>query len=448
MDARTLQEDVIKGYEEVFEELVGQGESTFSSLRDLRTNAFARFKESGFPTTRHEEWRFTNVTPIANTKFAFLDGTLSAKKITDISRWNIAGEDVASLVFVDGQWSEALSNIVALPKGVRFLPLSQAATNGAAEALDQLGRITDIDSNPFCALNTALFSEGVLITVPDGTTVRQPLLILMLTTPRLETLAVFPRILVNVGRQSSLSLVEIYGGGGSTPGLTDIVTEVFVGEGATVEHDRLQVESEAHYHMSTMTVRQEQGSVFLSNSITFGGGLVRNNVHVTLGGPGGECTLNGLAIGNGTQLIDNHTSIDHAADHCTSHELYKTILDGAAHGVFNGKIFVRPGAQKTDAKQTNKTVLLSNEALMNTKPQLEIFADDVKCTHGAAVGQLDDEQLFYLRTRGIGREEARAMLTQAFANDVIERIHVDAVRARLEHFLRSRLEGSRNEELS
>ena len=448
MNTRPLQQDVFKGYEDAFEELVGQAGPVSSSLRDLRTNAFARFKESGFPTTKQEEWRFTNVAPIANTRFAFLDGMLSAKEVRDISRWSIAGDAVASLVFIDGQWSEPLSKTAALPKGVRFLPLSRAAVEGATDALEQLGRITDIDGNPFCALNTAMFREGVLITVSDGTTVRQPLQILMLTTPRPESLAVFPRILVNVGRQSSLSLVEIHGGGGSTPGLTDIVTEVFLGEGATVEHDRLQVESEAHYHMSTMTVRQEQGSVFLSNSITFGGGLVRNNVHVTLGGVGGECTLNGLAIGNGRQLIDNHTSIDHAADHCTSHELYKTILDGAAHGVFNGKIFVRPGAQKTDAKQTNKTVLLSTEALMNTKPQLEIFADDVKCTHGAAVGQLDDEQLFYLRTRGIGREEARAMLTQAFANDVIERIHVDAVRARLEQFLQLRLEGRRSEELS
>jgi Fe-S cluster assembly protein SufD len=237
--------------------------------------------------------------------------------------------------------------------------------------------------------------------------------------------------------------VESYVGIGEDNYLTNAVTEVVVGEGTTVEHDKLQLESLSAFHIGTTAIQQLAGSSVTSNSVALGGALVRNTVSVVLDGERCECTLNGLSLGTERQLIDNHTSIDHAHPHCESHELYKSVLDGAAKGVFNGKITVRRDAQKTDAKQTNKTLLLSDDATINTKPQLEIFADDVKCTHGATVGQLDEEQLFYLQTRGIGIEAARDLLTFAFATDVINRIHVEPLHAQLDTLLHNRLRQGR-----
>ena len=416
------------------------------SLRALRRRAFTLFSEAGLPTTRQEEWRFTNVSPIGKLEFAVDGEDRSSLPSPGSAGDSLAGVNALCVGLIDGHWVDQREGIQGLPAGVHVLPLHRAAERISGDLLVRLGGITDMESNAFAALNTSLFGDGVLIVVPDGVVLDRPLEIDMLSTAGTKGVprAVFPRILVIAGRNSSLSLVEVYRGSGA--GLTDTVVEIYVAEGAKVEHDRLQAESLEQYHINTMSVRQEQGSVFTSNAITFGGSLVRNGIQVTLAGPGAECTLNGLSIGTGAQHIDNHTTIDHAAELCTSHELYKTILDGSAHGVFNGKIFVRPGAQKTDAKQTNKTILLSDAALMNTKPQLEIFADDVKCTHGATVGQLDDEQLFYLRARGIGKDEARDMLTLAFANDVVSRVHVDAMREHLDQLLRLRLEGGRNKE--
>jgi Fe-S cluster assembly protein SufD len=247
------------------------------------------------------------------------------------------------------------------------------------------------------------------------------------------------------GENSRATIAEQYGSVDGTSYLTNSVTEMVVGPNAVIEHDRLQQEHEQAFHIGTMHVRQESGSVFTSNAINLGGSLVRNTITVVLNGRHIESTLNGLSLGTGTQLVDNHTMIDHANPDCASHELYKSILDGHSRGVFNGKIFVRKDAQKTDAKQTNKTLLLSDEATIDTKPQLEIFADDVKCTHGATVGQLDEEQVFYLRSRGIDEIDARDILTYAFAADVVERIHLDSLKRRLEGLLHARLDrGRRN----
>ncbi len=443
MATRTETAVSLQTYTEAFAKLSAQDGGGSSALHALRQRAFALFAASGFPTTRQEEWRFTNVAPIARTRFTVDAGARVEVKETEFTGFAPSGDESYVVTFIDGVWSPSRSHIDGLPAGVNVSPLLGATGNGSKQFLDRLGALTDLDSNPFAALNTSLFTDGVLIAVGDRTIVERPIHVVMITTQDGTTAprAVFPRILVFAGRESECSIAEIYQGDAS--GLTNAVAEFSLEEGSKVHHDRIQMESLLHYHINTLTVRQAQGSVFTSNAVTFGGALVRNGLHVTLAGSGAECTLNGLAIGTGTQHIDNHTSIDHAAERCTSHELYKTILNDSAHGVFNGKIFVRPGAQKTDAKQTNKTVLLSDSALMNTKPQLEIFADDVKCTHGATVGQLDDEQLFYLRARGIGKDEARDMLTLAFANDVVTRVHDRAVREQLDHLLRQRLEGDR-----
>ena len=442
----TETQTALRSFEEDFQEQCARDGSEPVLLQSLRQTAFAHFKGAGFPTNKQEEWRFTNVAPIARTVFVVHDSGIAGEQIQDVSRWQVAGEKAVTMVFFNGVWLEHLSTFDGLPPGVQILPLSRAIASGAPGLFEKIGRITDTESNAFSALNTSLFKDGVLVSVADGVVFERPIQVLMLSRADETPRATFPRILVMAGRNSSVSIVEVYGGDGDGPGLTNAITEVYLGEGAHVEHDKLQQESLSHYHIATMVVRQERDSVFTSNAITLGGMLVRNGVYVTLAGPGADCTLNGLAVGAGTQHLDNHTSIDHAVEKCTSHELYKTILDGSSRGVFNGKIFVRPDAQKTDAKQTNKTVLLSDNAVMNTKPQLEIFADDVKCTHGATIGQLDEEQLFYLRARGIDREAARDMLTLAFANDVVTRIHVDALKNQLDQLLRSRLQGGRRQE--
>ncbi len=444
MTTQTESTPALRVFTDAFDALLSRDGVEAAAIRALRKRAFALFRNAGFPTTRQEEWRFTNVAPIARGTYTVDTAPTAAPG--DALRAGIAGERACSVTVLDGRWSAGHSSIQGLPPGVEVRPLREGEAQAPAEVLSHVGSVTDIEGNAFAALNTALFRDAVVVVVADGIVVERPIEILFTVSPGEPARAVFPRLLVVAGKNSQFSIVETFGGNGTASGVTNAVAEFIIGEGARVEHDRLQNEPSQHFHINTLSVRQEQGSVFTSNALTFGGALVRNGIHVTLAGSGAECTLNGLAIGTGAQHIDNHTTIDHAAASCTSHELYKTILGATAHGVFNGKIFVRPGAQKTDAKQTNKTILLSNDAVMNTKPQLEIFADDVKCTHGATVGQLDDEQVFYLRARGIGEAEARAILTLAFANDVVSRVHDDAVREQLDHLLRDRLEGGRTEE--
>jgi Fe-S cluster assembly protein SufD len=283
--------------------------------------------------------------------------------------------------------------------------------------------------------------DGAFIYLPDGTQLEEAIHLLFLASggEQLQN----PRNVIVTGRDCRLSIVETYHTTGTPLYWTNVVSEVVVGEKTVLEHDKLQAESVHAYHVGTTTIAQAAGSRVTSNSIAFGGAIVRNNVNVRLGGEQSECTLNGLSVATGAQLIDNHTAIDHAMPNCASHELYKAIHDGKSRGVFNGKIFVRQDAQKTDAKQTNKTLLLSDDATIDTKPQLEIFADDVKCTHGATVGQLDEDQVFYLRSRGIAEEDARDILTFAFASDVAGRVHVDPLRDQLDAMLHARLRQGR-----
>ncbi len=304
-----------------------------------------------------------------------------------------------------------------------------------AEAEEHLGRHARLEDNAFTALNTALFRYGALVRVPRGKVIEEPVYLLFLSAPGPSPLANYPRNLILAGASSQLSLVEIYASLGEAPSFTAAVTEILVEDGAIVDHSKVQQEGPGAFHFANTQVRQDRASNFSSVFVGLGAQWARNEVRVLLDGEGCECTLNGLYQATGRQHMDNHTVIDHARPHCASHELYKGILDEQAHGVFNGKIFVRQDAQKTDAKQTNQTLLLSEDATINTKPQLEIYADDVKCTHGATVGQLDAEALFYLRTRGVGREDARALLTYAFANDILGRMRISALRHRLEHAL-------------
>jgi Fe-S cluster assembly protein SufD len=418
--------------------------SSGAPVHALRRKAFSYFTGQGFPTTSDEEWRFTSLSTLAKIPFApvFREERTAVRSV-DAARFFFQDLEGIRLVFVDGHFSPELSHAPGTSKGIFTGGLASMITSRDRTVADYLGRFAGIEMDPLAALNTAFLQDGACIMVPDGLHLEHPVQILYLSGSRNEPFLTVPRNLIIVGKGSHLSLVETYAGSEGNRYFTNAVTEILVGPNAIVEHDKLQVESESAFHIGTSVIHQHEGSTYTANSISVGGSLVRNTVTAVLSGEHCECTLNGLSLATGEQLVDNHTAIDHAKPNCVSHELYKSILDGRARGVFNGKIFVRKDAQKTDAKQTNKTLLLSDDATIDTKPQLEIFADDVKCTHGATVGQIDEDQVFYLRSRGIGIEQARDVLTYAFAADVISRVHIDPLRDQLEGVIHARLQKGR-----
>lgn len=402
-------------------------------LDALRETAMRQFTAHGFPATREEEWRFTNVAPIARVPFE--PAQAAALPAGSLEALLPAGVDVSRLVFVNGRFAPELS--VTLD-GLRAGSLAESLRAEPEAVQAHLARHADIAANPFVALNTAFIEDGAYARIPKGAVVERPIYLLHLTVPGAAPAASHPRTLVTVGPNAQVTLVEIYAGVGGQVYFTNAVTEIAAGEGAVVDHYKIQLENTNAFHVATMQVRQGRSSHFSSHSISLGGALVRNDANTRLA-EGSEGTLNGLYLANGAQHVDNHTVIDHAEPHASSHELYKGILDGRASAVFNGKIYVRKDAQKTDAKQTNKNLVLSDEAVINTKPELQIWADDVRCTHGATIGQLDSEAVFYLQSRGIGREQARDLLTFAFARDIIERVKIQPLRERLERLLFERL---------
>ncbi|MCX6135614.1 MAG: Fe-S cluster assembly protein SufD [Ignavibacteriales bacterium] len=424
---------------EAFERTLNGASKT--ELHSLRCEAIGKFSDGGFPTTRHEEWKFTNVSPIAKIDFEPVL-RYDSRGILPSRLQPFSFGTHHQLVFVDGQYSSELSTKGALPKGVYCGSIAAAVREGEARLQQFLGTQVKVDETPFVSLNTAFLNDGAFIFIPDGVVLEESIHLLFVASGVIDAL-VSPRNLIVLGKKSQASVVESYVAIADTRYFTNAVSEIIAGDDAIFEHDKLQNESLAAYHVAMIHARLGAKTTFTSNSIALGGSIVRNNVTAILDAEGSECTLNGLSLGTATQLIDNHTTIDHAKPHCASHELYKSILDGKSRGVFNGKIFVRPQAQKTDAKQTNKTLLLSDEAVVDTKPQLEIFADDVKCTHGATVGQLDAEQVFYLRSRGIDVVSARDMLTFAFAGDVVNRVHVEPLRTQLGELIRGRLDQGR-----
>jgi Fe-S cluster assembly protein SufD len=365
--------------------------AAISELAEIRKRAAELFETRGYPTTRDEEWRFTNVAPIAKASFPVIAPN---------------------------------PNGHSLREGLERHP-------GLIE--EHLGQHASSEANAFVALNTAKFEDGAFVHVPRNTVVEEPLWI---DFTAVADRATHPRNLIIVDANSQVRIVERYRGSGRY--FTNAVTEIVVGENSIVEHVKLEEESPESFHVATIQVSQSRNSNFKSHNISFGGALVRNDVNTVLS-TGCEGTLNGLYLVSGKQHIDNHTALDHAAPHAASYEVYKGILDGTSSAVFNGKIFVRKDAQKTDAKQTNKNLVLSEGATINTKPELQILADDVRCTHGATIGQLDQEALFYLRTRGIGTTDARDLLIYAFARDIIDRIGIPNIREYLEGALFERL---------
>jgi Fe-S cluster assembly protein SufD len=409
-------------------------------LHDLRERGASAFTSLGFPTVRDEEWRFTNVAPVAAGEFRLAPEAAVAASVLESLPY--AGAVAQRLVVVNGRFAPELSRISGLPRGVRAGSLA-AAVNGDLQAETEivqryLGQLADFSTRAFAALNTAFIEDGAFVHVPDGVALEQPLQILFVSAADQPAVS-HPRTLIVVGERSRAQIVETYVGTADVQYFANAVTEVFVGESGVLDHYKVQQESVHAFHLGGMHVNAARSARFSSHSFSLGGKLVRNDALATLDGEGAEVTLNGLYLADGDRLVDNHTTIDHARPHCPSHEVYKGILGGRARAVFNGKIIVRQDAQKTDAKQTNRALLLSDEALINTKPQLEIFADDVKCTHGAAIGQLDEDAIFYLRARGLTFFEARDMLIHAFAGEILERVQVEPLKTALESELYAQL---------
>jgi Fe-S cluster assembly protein SufD len=409
-------------------------------LERVRDDAWQRFLSIGFPTIRDEEWRFTNVAAIAEGGFTLAPPALSPVAAADLAPLRLRGA-AAELVFVNGRFAPALSRRGGLPDGGRVESLAASLEVRGHEIEPYVAQVAPLERHPFVALNTAFIDEGACVELGPGTVVSGAIHLLFIATDAgSRATMTHPRIVVALGARARATLVETYAGAGDHRYFTNAVTQVSLGEEAVLDHYKLQYESVGAYHVGAIHVDAGRGAVCASHSISVGGALVRNDVVAVLNGEGVECSLNGLYLADGQRLVDHHTTIDHARPHCGSREIYNGILADRARGVFNGKIIVRPDAQQTDAKQTNRALLLSEDALINTKPQLEIFANDVKCTHGAAVGQLDDEALFYLRSRGLSDAAARRMLIQAFAANVLNLLPLEAVRAGVEARLHQQLE--------
>lgn len=398
-------------------------------LRKQREDAFATFQKLGFPTMRDEDWHFTNIAPVAERTFSLANPGVVAKE--ELEHFRLRHEEWNGVVLVNGIFSRKLSSLKGLGKGATVRALSEGTSDipGAAEEL--IGKVAPADT-AFTALNAAFMQDALLIRVARDAVLDVPIHIMHVNVGVKVRQASHPRVLISCEQNSRAVVIESFFSNKESEYLTNAVTEVTLAEGAHLAHYKVQRESTAGFHVGTASVRQGRSSNYVSFSFATGAALSRTNIYTVLDGEAATCTLNGLYMVDGKQHVDHQTKIEHVQPHCPSREVYKGILDGESHGVFNGKVYVHPEAQKTDGKQSNNNLLLSDKARIDTKPQLEIFADDVRCTHGATVGRLDEVGLFYMKSRGIGDVRARQLLTYAFAADVLEMIGLDELREALE----------------
>jgi Fe-S cluster assembly protein SufD len=411
-------------------------------LRKLREDGFARFCEVGFPTTRDEDWRFTNVSAIAKSRFRLAGKSEFAVAHTETAAHQIASHQIADsacrLVFVNGHLSAELSSLETLPSAVEVNGLGAKIESDPSSVERHLGRYLNTQRDAFSALNTAFAGDGGYVHVARGTVLEQPIHLLFVATgdsSESGLLMTHPRNLIVAEAESEVTVVEEYISLDESVSFCNTATELVAGDGATVSHYMLERENRNAFNVSTLRMQQGRSANVSSHSVLLGGALVRNNVHPVLAGEGGECLINGLFAGSGEQHLDNYMLVEHASPHCGSRQFYNGILNDRAHGVFHGRIIVHNDAQKTDAKQTNRNLLLSDNARVDTKPQLEIYADDVKCTHGATIGQIDEGALFYLRSRGIEEAAARKMLLSAFASECLDRMKPGAARSYVEKLI-------------
>jgi Fe-S cluster assembly protein SufD len=400
-------------------------------LRELRRDAFARFCEVGFPTTHDEDWRFTNVSAIAQTPFRLTRNSRARPSQQELERYRVAGV-ACELVFVNGRFAPELSLPGKLPDEMKVSSLAEEISSNPGPIEPHLGRYLDIRRDAFCALNTAFVEDGAYVHIPRGTLVEQPICLLFVSTGDDAPSMSHPRNLIVAEEDSQATIVEDYVSLDGGAAFCNTVTELVAGDHTVLSHYMIEREHKEAFNVSTLRIQQGRSTNVVSHSVLLGGALVRNNVHPVLAGEGGECLINGLFIGNGGQHLDNYMLVEHASPRCGSRQFYNGILDGHAHGVFHGRIIVHKDAQKTDAKQTNRNLLLSDDAQMDTKPQLEIYADDVKCTHGATIGQIEGDALFYLRSRGIDEVSARKLLLFAFASECLDRMKQGPVHRHVE----------------
>jgi len=430
-------------------ELIKQESSYLEALRDLhsaqpasnvewldslRNTAMERFSELGFPSVKDEEWKYTNVAPIA--RMSIQPSAASAD--LELANFEVPEANDSQLVFINGKLQRDRSSVTALPDGVTAVDLVEACGSDHSTILrEHLARFADYVSSGFTALNTGFISDGVFIHVRRNVEVSQPIHILFISDGAQPV--TFPRVLIVAEENSSATIVESYLGANGAEYFTNAVVEVALKDAARLEHYKVQREGSDAFHVATTVAELGNNASYNTTTLNLGAKLSRHDVRTIMDHEGAECWVDGLYLVSENQHTDTHSVIDHRKPHCTSHQLYKGILDGKSRAVFNGKIFVRHDAQKTDAMQTNKNLLLSNEARVDTKPQLEILADDVKCAHGAAVGQIEEDELFYLETRGIHPDLARNLLTYGFAEEVINKIKVESIKRQLDEAVLNRL---------
>lgn len=404
-------------------------------LAQLRQSSLESFENLGFPTSKNEDWKYTNLSRLSQIQFRLGDGeNEKARKTVEPYLRNENFVTECRLVFVNGQFSQDLSFSGKSPSGTVMTSLAEGLEKHPDIIKKYLNSVCDVRSQAFAALNTAFLRDGAFIYLPQNTVLKEPIHLVFFSSGK-EVVS-FPRNLVIAEGGAEATVIETYAGEGQNY-FTNSMTEIIAGPNSEVRHYKIQNEAMEAFHIGSVCVRQGRDSRFFSHLMSVGGHLVRNDIEVKLADEGGMCHLNGLFAARDRQHVDNRTFIDHAHPHCESHELYKGILDGQARGVFNGKILVRADAQKTDAHQTNRNLLLSEGAHIDTKPQLAIYADDVKCTHGASIGQLDKDAVFYLRSRGIDENSARQILTRAFAHEMIDDVSWDQGREQFNKLLNS-----------
>lgn len=409
-------------------------------IHQLRGEAMQNFDKLGFPTIRHEEWKYSNVSNLVKQTFDFHTKTeFNQSDLDKIPLPHLTGN---VLYFINGIYNAELSQIATPENKLKVIPFSEALAQQPELIEGYFGKYANYETDAFTALNTALANDGVVVQVADNKIVEEPIILRFISDVRLANVGSQPRNLIIVGKNSQVKIAEAYRTVGDNAAFVNTVTEIIVDESAMVDYYKVQSESDKSYHIGTTQVYQKGRSYFYSATVTLNGGFVRNNLNVVLDGEHIESHLFGLYVPNGKQHVDNHTVVDHRKPNCESHELYKGILMDKSTGVFNGKIFVREDAQKTNAYQNCRNVVTSDEATMNTKPQLEIWADDVKCSHGTTTGQLNDEVIFYMQSRGIPKKEAIRLQLLAFAQDVVTQIKIDSIREYIEALILEKLEGA------
>lgn len=436
-DASSLKAELIADFQSSQTKLNGKAALP---IHQLRGDAMQNFDKLGFPTTRHEEWKYSNVSNLVKQTFDFHTKTdFNQADLEKILLPHLTGN---VLYFINGVYNAELSQIATAENKLKVIPFSEALAQQTELIEGYFGKYANYETDAFTALNTALANDGVVVQVADNKIVEEPIILRFISDVRSANVGSQPRNLIIVGKNSQVKIAEAYRTVGDNVAFVNTVTEIIVDESAMVDYYKVQSESDKSYHIGTTQVYQKGHSYFYAATATLNGGFVRNNLNVVLDGEHIESRLFGLYVPDGKQHVDNHTVVDHRKPNCESHELYKGILMDKSTGVFNGKIFVREDAQKTNAYQNCRNVVTSDEAVMNTKPQLEIWADDVKCSHGTTTGQLNDEAIFYMQSRGIPKKEAIRLQLLAFAQDVVSQIKIDSIREYIEELILAKLEAA------